>query len=301
LGSKMENGISKMDHRETGTKNRSKGVYVRRACASFFCLSVSHRFYLLFSIFYLLVFPIGTAQAQEWQEVKSEHFIVYYSDDKKFAKKVSRQSEIYYRKIASELGYQRYSEFWTWDNRVKIYIHPSRESFLKATNQPKWSEGVANYTKKEISSYALSDNFLDALLPHEMTHLIFRDYVGFKGEVPLWLDEGVAQWMEPRKRELVKSVVARLADQGTLLSLQRMMTEDIRNSQDSEFVGVYYVQAVSLVSFLVTKYSAARFTNFCRQLRDGKSIEESLTFAYPTSIRSIKELEKKWKEYIKEE
>jgi len=85
-----------------------------------------------------------------------------------------------------------------------------------------------------------------------------------------------------------------------LLSLDKMMTLDIRKSNDSELVKIYYIQAVSLVSFLVTKYTAARFTNFCRQLRDGKSIVDSLTFAYPVSIRSVEELQEKWLKHINE-
>ncbi len=251
----------------------------------------------------MVILPISiyAAETQEWQEIKSEHFIVFHVDGTQFAKDVSRKSETYYRKIASELGYQRYSGFWTWDHRVKIYIYPDRESFLLATDQPKWSEGVANFTKKEIASYAWSDGFLDALLPHEMAHLIFRDYVGFKGEVPLWIDEGVAQWMEPKKREAVKYAVKNLEKQGKLISLQRMMTLDVRQSNDSAFVTSFYIQAMSLVSFLINKYSAARFTNFCRQLRDGKSITESLKFAYPVSIRSVDELQAKWLKYIREE
>ena len=251
----------------------------------------------------IVILPISiyAAETQEWQEIKSEHFIVFHVDGTQFAKDVSRKSETYYRKIASELGYQRYSGFWTWDHRVKIYIYPDRESFLLATDQPKWSEGVANFTKKEIASYAWSDGFLDALLPHEMAHLIFRDYVGFKGEVPLWIDEGVAQWMEPKKREAVKYAVKNLEKQGKLISLQRMMTLDVRQSNDSAFVTSFYIQAMSLVSFLINKYSAARFTNFCRQLRDGKSITESLKFAYPVSIRSVDELQAKWLKHIREE
>ena len=239
-------------------------------------------------------------QGQEWQEIKSEHFLVYFKNGPKFAKDVSYQSEIYYKQIASELGYQRYSGFWTWENRVKIYIHPDKESFLALTNQPQWSEGVANYTDKEIASYAWSEGFLDALLPHEMAHLIFRDYVGFISDIPLWLDEGVAQWMEPRKRELVGPAVARLAQQGKLLSVPQMMTLDIRNNEDAEFVSAYYVQAVSLVSFLVTQYGATRFTSFCRQLRDGKSVQEALIFVYPTSLRSIEDLQDKWTKFIQE-
>jgi len=263
----------------------------------FFLLAAA---FILFSIFYF-PFSIKTTQAEEWQEIKSEHFIVFFQEDQDFAKDVSRQSEIYYKRIASELGYQRYSGFWTWDHRVKIIIYPDRKAFLKATGQPSWSEGVAKYVEKEIASYAWSDGFLKMLLPHEMAHLIFRDYVGFKGEVPLWLDEGVAQWMEPHKREMIKTVIGRLAETGKLLSLNQMMTLDVRKSNDPDFVQIYYVQAVSLVGFLITKYSASRFTNFCRQLRDGKTIEDSLRFAYPISIRSIEELEEKWKKYITEE
>lgn len=266
--------------------------------AKFFFLTAA--VYILFSIFYF-PFSARTIQAQEWQEIKSEHFIVYFTGDQEFAKDVSRQSEIYYKRIASELGYQRYSGFWTWDRRVKIYIHPDRDAFLKATGQPDWSEGVAKYLEKEISSYAWNDGFLKMLLPHELTHLIFRDYVGFKGEVPLWLDEGVAQWMEPHKREMVKTVIGRFAGSRKLLSLNQMMALDVRRSDNPDLVHIYYLQAVSLVDFLIKKYGASRFTNFCRQLRDGKSIEDSLRFAYPIFIRTVAEMEEKWIQYIMEE
>lgn len=249
---------------------------------------------------FVILFSINIVRAQEWQELKSEHFIVRFVGDPDFAKDVSRKAEVYYRRIASELGYQRYSGFWTWDNRVKIIIYPDRDSFTKETGQPQWSEGMAKYFEKEILSYAWSEGFLDMLLPHEMTHLIFRDYVGFTGEIPLWLDEGVAQWMEPKKREMVKDVMRRMANEGKLLSTDQMMMLDIRNSRDSDLVQIYYVQAVALVDFLMTSYGATKFTSFCRQLRDGKNIEEALRFAYPVSIRNLEDFDKKWKKYIME-
>ncbi len=291
---KIENGRLKMGNgQQTGNRLKTKGLLDKRFLPGVISLA-------LFSIFYLL-FSVTISYSQEWREIKSEHFIVYFVDNQDFAKDVSRQAEIYYKRIASELGYQRYSGFWTWDHRAKITIYPDRKTFLKKTGQPDWSEGMAKYAEKEIVSYAWSDGFLKMLLPHEMTHLIFRDYVGFKGEVPLWLDEGVAQWMEPHKRKAVKAAIGRLAQSRKLLSLNQMMILDVRKSNDPELVQTYYVQAVSLVGFLITKYSAARFNMFCRQLRDGKSIENSLKFAYPVSIRSIKDLEEKWKKYIMEE
>jgi hypothetical protein len=254
---------------------------------------------VLFSIFHFL-FSIKTIQAEEWEEIKSEHFIVYFQGETDFAKDVLRKAETYYKRIASELGYQRYSGFWTWDNRVKIYIYPDKESFLKKSGQPSWSEGQAKYFEKEILSYAWSDGFLNMLLPHEMAHLIFRDYVGFTGEIPLWLDEGVAQWMEPHKRKIVREVTLRLAKSGRLLPVKRVMTMDIRGSGDPELVQTFYVQAASLVGFLMMEYNASRFSEFCRQLRDGKSVQDALRFAYPMAIRNIDDLEEKWKKFIME-
>ena len=261
--------------------------------------------------------------ALDWQELKSEHFIVYFIGDEKFAQEVLDKAEVYYQRIAYELGYPRYSNFWTWDRRVKIYIYKEKDEFLKATSQPKWSEGMADYTNKQIVSYGWAKGFVESLLPHEMAHLIFRDFVGFKGEVPLWLDEGVAQWAEEQKRKDYKAMSKYYLKKETLLVLDVMMTLDIRQVKENdkihmrlihskdgqegvlflggeELVNVYYLQAVSIVGFLIEKYGSDSFAIFCRQLRDGKSMEESLRFAYPLYIRSLKELQERWVTYLEE-
>lgn len=263
------------------------------------------------------------AFAQDWQELKGDHFLVYFTKDESFAKDVLSKSELYYNRISSDLGYARYSEFWTWDKRVKIYIYPDKDSFLKASGEQSWSEGMADYNKKEIISYAWNQGFLESLLPHELAHLIFRDFVGFKGEVPLWLDEGVAQWAEEAKRRHVKEMSRRLYQEDTLLSLSDMMNLNIRNigandgvrirstkTKDGKegviflsgnnLVSVFYVQAVSLVGFLVEKYGGSSFIDFCRQLRDGKSLEDALSSAYSGLVGSLQELEDKWRRYLEE-
>ncbi|MDD5584190.1 MAG: hypothetical protein PHV55_03945 [Candidatus Omnitrophica bacterium] len=259
--------------------------------------------------------------AQGWREVSSDHFIIFYADDEGFAEEAAKKAESYYQKIALELGYPRYSEFWTWEKRVKIYIYPNRESYLKATGQPTWSEGMADYKSKRIISYAWSKGFNESLLPHEMAHLIFRDFVGFRGVVPLWLDEGVAQWSEEQRRPHTKALVRQLYEKDSLISLSDMMKVNINNLKDidkvyirstrtkggepgvlfisgDELVATYYLQAVSLVGFLIETYGSDSFADFCRQLRDGKSLEEALRFAYPTHIRALDDLETNWRKYL---
>lgn len=257
----------------------------------------------------------------EWKELKGEHFLIYYVQDEKFAKEVVDKSEVYYRRIASDLGYPRYDSFWLWDNRVKIYIYPDHASFLKATAQPQWSEGMADFKKKLIAGHVGIEGFLESLLPHEIAHLIFRDFVGFKGEIPLWLDEGVAQWAEEAKRQEMKFKVKKLFESDTLLSLEDIMKLDLRYFSEKTKVYIrstrtkegdpgvlivsgdnliitYYLQSVSLVGFLTEKYGSERFAEFCRQLREGKKMDEALRFAYPTYIRSLKEFEDRWREYL---
>ena len=46
-------------------------------------------------------------------------------------------------------------------------------------------------------------------------------------------------------------------------------------------------------------FRARVFGFFCRELRDGKPFENALKAAYPDSIQSIEELDKKWRKYVK--
>jgi hypothetical protein len=290
--------------------------------------------HLICSAITVLLFA-ASARAEEWREAKGEHFIVYSSKnslsyssqeselDSDFAEEVLDRAETYYRNIALDLGYPRYSEFWTWDKRVKIYIYPSHDAYLKASGHPSWSHGMAEYTTKTISSYAFSKDFLDTLLPHEMAHLIFRDFVGFKGEIPLWIDEGIAQWEEPLKRPEIKKMTNLLYENDSLLSISDMMRLDVRNIKEADrlyirstigrqgsrgvlflssekLIQTYYVQSASLVGFLIDKYGSTDFAHFCRQLRDGKSTEEALKAVYPLRFRSLDEFEENWRKYLTE-
>lgn len=279
-------------------------------------------------LFWVLIFgsavSLWSAQVPDWQELKSEHFIIYYTTgDDRFVREVADKSEAYYREIATSLGYPRYKEFWLWEKRVKIYIYPDRKSFLAGANQPDWSEGVADYLKKSISTHTGSEDFLRMVLPHEIAHLIFRDFVGFKGEVPLWLDEGVAQWAEKGKKERVRTLVRQLYMEDKLLSMKDMMLLNMRilKEKDSVFIrptrtrtgeattlvlstehliNIYYIQAVSLVDFLIQKYGSDAFARFCRELRDGKTTEGALKSTYPDYIHSLEELDGRWRRYLEE-
>jgi hypothetical protein len=257
----------------------------------------------------------------DWKEMKGEHFVVYFTQDSEFSKNVLDKAEGYYKDIATGLGYPRYSEFWIWEKRVKIYIHPDHNSFLKASHQPEWSQGMADYTNKQIISFAWSQGFVESLLPHEIAHLIFRDFVGFKGEVRLWLDEGVAQWAEENRRQASRKMIKKAYDDDMLLTFDDMMNLNIMKITEKggtyirptvtrsgdrvtmilggeNLVSLYYLEAVSMVDFLIEKYGSKDFAGFCRELRDGKRLESALRFVYSNRLDTIEEFENRWRKYV---
>ena len=233
----------------------------------------------------------------EWKEEKGDHFIVYYADEAAQPKDILLKAEHSYTKIANDLGYARYSNFWQWDKRVKIYVHPSKGSFQKTTGQPDWSDGMASYLDKSIHTIQGTENFLNNILPHEVTHLIFRDFVGPESQVPLWLDEGVAQWEEDDKRAMAIKLMPSFLRRAQAFTLGQLTATDIRRESDPERVGIFYVEAISVVDYLIHTYGASNFTDFCRGLRDRKPFEEALRIAYRPSIQSLEELETKWADF----
>ena len=269
----------------------------------------------------LLAASGGADDKIHWQELKGTHFWIYYVGEESFARDVLNRAEGYYSRIADELGYARYQGFWTWDKRCKIYIYPDHDSFSKASlDQPEWAEGMAEYKSRSIYSYAWKEGFLDSLLPHEMTHLIFRDFIGFPGEIPLWLDEGIAQWEEEARRPAMKAMAKKTYEENGFLTFEEMMRLDIRYLPKNENVYIrsaiakegghgvvflstenliktYYLQSVSMIGFMIERYGGETFTVFCRELRDGKDFESAIRAAYP-NITGIKDFEDGWKKYL---
>ena len=240
----------------------------------------------------------GRPAPDDWQTVKGKHFIVRYRGSSDFAEAALGKAESGYEKIAAGLGYDRRDKFWLWSDRVTICLYATRGDFVAAAGAPQWAVGKANYRRREISSFSGSAGFVDALLPHEVTHLVFRDFIGFKSDVPLWLDEGVAQWFQEDRPSDADQPARALARRNALIPLDELIKMDVRKQQDAETAARFYAESASVVAYLIEKGGADAFVQFCRGLRDGKSFAESLRFTYPEVGGTIAALETNWKKHL---
>jgi len=261
------------------------------------------KYFALFVIFTFLW--SAEVRAESWQEIQGKHFIVQYDSEvgAQWANHVLREAERYYNKIALQIGYKRYQDFWTWDDRARIIIFSDQETFSQRTGVPSWSRGFAVrdqnfFQTRTMVAYKQEVDFLDGVLPHEITHLIIGDLMHSQVSLPLWFEEGVAQYQEKNKKKQADYVMRQAVRRGQYLAFDKMFVTDIRHAQDPIQTAFYYAQSVSIIEFLITKHGSKKFGQLITRLKERESFEQALLKTYLTAFRSINELEKKWLSYI---
>jgi hypothetical protein len=243
-----------------------------------------------------------------WLKVEGDHFVVLYptSDDEDAAHEILDHAEDYYNDIADDIGYSRYQNFWTWNDRVKIILFNDQDSYVRQTGQPPWSEGFASiyselFKSRIIVSYMGQPNFVEVILPHEITHLVLHDFIGFDRPIPRFFDEGVAQLEQKDDSLSHMDIMARMIIGGKIIPLQDLLAYDlVAHRNDAMSISIFYVESLYIVDFLIKTYGKDAFKDMCRHLRDGDSFEDALKTSYYPTIDSMQTLQDKWTDYAKQ-
>ena len=248
-------------------------------------------FIFLSAVSFVFAMPAG------WNIRQSRHFIVYYRNaNKDFVEKLIVRSESYYQSIPKSLGL-KLKQQWLNQKRCKVYIYDTAKQYQDQTGQPDWSDGSSIQKLRVIFSFMAAKNFLDSALPHELTHIIFREAVGFQNKaIPVWLEEGVGASQEQldfyKVKELLKDDLAK----GKLIDISRLQEIDLRSLRNKAKIDLFYSQAASIVRYLLSGFKSDRFQIFCQNLRNGLSMEKALNKTY--GFRSILELDQAWQRYL---
>jgi hypothetical protein len=234
-----------------------------------------------------------------WNCSKSAHFIVYYKNTpENYITGLIYKAESYYETITSELGFTRYEGFWTWDNRARIYLFENRKEYLNASRQPDWAGANANVVTREIYAYVDMENFTERILPHELGHIIFREFIGHRRRLPLWVDEGIVSFLEKDLKKERLSIAREAIKTRAFLELHELGNAGMGNMPDP---GLFYAEAASIFEFLFKAYGQDTFVEFCRdlkQLRSDQGWEEAFLNAY--KFKDMEEFSGKWKEFLSE-
>jgi hypothetical protein len=259
-----------------------------------------------FAIALIFSISINSLYARDvnYKELRSEHFIIeFYKDvDESYVSGVKEMSEDFYREITQEFGLVR-DKLWLWENRARIFIAKDKEGFLNDFRCPSWSSACVDYEGKIIYTYPDQAGF-PSILVHELTHIIFREYVG-KAVLPLWLDEGVATYIENKylksfdMNDFTFLKIAINNNSYIKFSQLNQITFSTLNLQAQDYVDIFYLESFSIIYFLLNRYPRDNFSQFLYFLSNGYALEEALLKGF-SSFRDMEDLENKWKRFYQE-
>ena len=223
------------------------------------------------------------------QETASLHFEVKaYGLDT--VRMVSDTAEAAYTRIMTDTGLYSFKPRGLY----QIMVYGTQDEYRKKTGQPEWSGGVAVGN----ALYTYLSPRLEAVLSHEMTHLIWFEYMGRVNADHRWVNEGLAVYQEN------KALGAR--GQGDIFSVLRgslraqplpmdQMVHLVPATERAYEVSLWYAQAESMTRYMIERGGRIGYSQFLGALKDGKNFDEAVLTGFPGQWRNLGELETAWK------
>lgn len=182
------------------------------------------------------------------------------------------------------------------ESPIDIYIYADNNDLKDAIlYEPSWTGGQAfpdqNIVILGISEYDLA--WGRAAVVHELTHVLVG-HLTFSclGDVPLWLNEGLAVYSEGELDPQFGDPLERAIQEDTLLSIRSISGNF---SEVASKANLSYAQSYSIVKFLIETHGQDRMTDLLLALRDGLTIDAALLQTYGFNIDG---LEDAWRQAV---
>jgi hypothetical protein len=152
---------------------------------------------------------------------------------------------------------------------------------------PEWTGGVA-FTEFSTIAINIPPSELDwgkRALVHELTHLVvYQATFSPYGQLPLWLDEGLATYNEGELDPDLHSRLEEAISKNELISVRSLCSPF---SAYYEKAALSYAQSYSLVEYLLDNYGQDRMLDLLALLKRGSTYDEALTEIYGFDIDGL--------------
>lgn len=222
----------------------------------------------------------------DWKSLQNERLSLYwYNGDEEFARKIFEEANDGLDLIQEKYGV-------SIEDPVKIFIYGSHPDLLGALQEGsrEWTGGVA-FTEfgvvvigVEPTNAGLSWGL--GATRHELTHLVIHRATEnvFRGDLPRWLDEGLAVYNEGSGQEDYKYMVKLAVEHDSLLSLQTLSSNF---TADSELAHLSYAQSYSVVSFILDEYGTEKMQKLLEVFAEGALYDEAFEEVYGMDMAGI--------------
>ncbi len=206
-------------------------------------------------------------EEQNYRENESSHFSLKYSGASApgLARNVLRTLERHFSAIESELSF-------TPREPIGVVLY-TQEAFADITRAPEWV-GALNDGRIRVPVQGLTSMTpeLSRVLKHELTHSFLAQKT--HGRCPVWLSEGLAQWMEGKRSPENAAGLLEVYDHGQAAPLAMLEGSWIRFPGD---VASYaYAWALANVEWIVQTQGMGDMTGVLDRIAHGATTEAAL-------------------------
>lgn len=233
----------------------------------------------------------------EWKHAETANFIYHFFHGF-IATPVSVEAEFYYRILAKELE----RDTSRWERKCHIYIFEKPEdwrAFQSRAQLDPWTGGIHAGGDLFIQRYP-EFKFKGRTLGHEVAHLVIHRFFG--AGVPLWLNEGYAEYASSRGyASFMRARGYRAKPQSDAIApadfipLKRL-TDALAYPSDPREIVTFYVESDKLVRFL-SATNKQQFLAFFDAMSKGSRFESALWKTFGARFPSLDALEREFKEY----
>jgi len=209
-----------------------------------------------------------------WQSLtEGKVTLFWYEGDESFVRELMAAGQQVLVRLAEDTGAAP-------EKPVNIYIYASSQDLLGAMIFPQeWTGGVA-FSRHGIIAIGIPPTQLawgKRATVHELTHLVIHQATKNPfGDIPTWLDEGLAVYMSgeldsspPDDRAMVSSA----AKQGRLMTLQTLSSSF---PADSEQARLAYAQSGLIVEFIIKHYGKEAMAQLLEIFSKGSLADDAL-------------------------
>ena len=136
---------------------------------------------------------------------------------------------------------------------------------------------------------------LEAIMKHELCHLLLHKNIKDQN-LPVWLDEGVAQWVSGGLADIIMDRYSALDE--AIFSNRFIRLKYLENGfpDDERRLILAYAESKSLTDYIISEYGPDGLLRLLDYLKDGEGINSAVQKAY---VISFDELEKRWYDRLK--
>ncbi|MCK4243147.1 MAG: peptidase MA domain-containing protein, partial [Dehalococcoidia bacterium] len=221
----------------------------------------------------------------DWNSLTSDGITLYwYQGGESFAQELMDAAQEALQRLADDTGV-------SLEQAVSIYIYASYEDLLGALVFPyEWTGGVAfpDFGIIAIGIFPSDLTWGKRAMAHELSHLVVHQAVfGPYGDLPTWLDEGLAVYAEGEISWDRRSRLDEAISNDALISVRSLSS---RFTTDPDEARLSYAESYSLVVFLLDNYGQDKMLQLLDVFKEGSGYDDALIQVYGFDMDGLNEL-----------